>query len=48
MGATCSPHRRNKKTYTVFEGKPEHKLLGRPRQSNFKVDLKEVELEGVD
>jgi hypothetical protein len=52
MGRACSTNGEKKNAYRILVGKPEGKRpLGRPRRrlvDNIKVDLREIELDGVD
>ena len=52
MGGTCSTYGERRGEYRVSVGKPEGKRpLGRPRhrwEDNIKMDLQEVECEGMD
>jgi hypothetical protein len=52
MGDICSTHRRGESAYSILVGKHEGKRqLGRPRRrwhENIRIDLREVEWEGVE
>jgi hypothetical protein len=52
MDGACSTYGRQEGAYRVLVGRPEEKRpLGRPRrrwEGNIKMDLQEVECEGVD
>jgi hypothetical protein len=52
MGGACSTNGEKRNAYRILEGKPEGKRpLGRPKRrwmDNIKMDLREIERDGVD